>query len=156
MDIMALLQPLLQAQLKYSQNKGPLSGISSTDVNNSNVAGIADALMGGAQDPVAQGNENAGGFMTSMGGKPGLSYMLSSIGSALSARDPNSWQHQLSNTTMKSAQTGANARVGLITDLQQKIQPPVAGALNPQVGLYGPKQSILGSLVPDFKSALGG
>lgn len=138
------IQQLQAAQAP--QQVGPLANISGSDVTTQNSGGIADALMAGAPDPVSTGNANAGGFMAKVGGAPGLSYMLASLGSALSARDPNSWQHQLSGTVAKGAQNQLQQRGMLISALQQKMG--AKKALNVPKGKYSISSGNKLSLLP--------
>jgi hypothetical protein len=114
------VQGMQGSQIAQSM-QGPLAAIPGSAVTTQNAGGIADAMTSGAADPVATGNQNAGGWMDKMGGKAGASALLASIGSALSARDPNSWQHQLSGVVKQGAQQQLQQRGMLIAALQQKI-----------------------------------
>lgn len=109
------------AQPVQQQNIGPVAAVPASGITLQNTGGIADALISGSADPVAQGNTNAGGYMNKVGGPAGASYLLASIGQALSARDPNSWQHQLSGATKNYAQGQLQQRAQLVSALQQKM-----------------------------------
>lgn len=143
-------------------NIGPLANIPGEDITSKNVSGIAGALASGAPDPVATANQTAGGFMDKVGGQPGLSFMLASLGSALSAKDPSSWQHQLSNTMQKGSQQQLQQRGMLIAALQQKMgaKPGLkASALTRAKSKYNletPKLQTLPSLSPLAESLSGG
>ena len=133
-------------------NIGPLANIAGADITTANSGGIASALMGGATDPVGTANAGQGGFMDKIGGTPGLSFMLASLGKALSARDPNSWQHQLSGTVATGASNAMIQRGALIAALQQKM------VKKPNIGdLIVPKSRFGGtSKLPSLLSAGGG
>lgn len=126
------MQQFQQASAKPTQSAmqpaptGPLAQIPPEAVTMQNSGGIADALMSGAKDPVAEGNQNAGSIMDKFGGKSGASFMLASIGQALSAKDPSSWQHQLSGAVKTGAANQMNQRGMLIAALQQKIGAPTS------------------------------
>lgn len=115
----AAAQP--NAQQAQPTLPGPLASIPASGITTQNSGGIADAYIAGDNNPLAQGNENAKGMMGKFGGPSGASFLLASIGSALSARDPNSWQYQLSGATGKFAQGQLVQRANLISALQQKM-----------------------------------
>jgi len=131
-----MVQPMQQP------NIGPVAAVPASGITLQNTGGIADALISGSTNPVAQGNENAGGYMNKMGGKSGASFLLASIGQALSARDPNSWQHQLSGATKNFAQGQLQQRAQLISALQQKMGKA------PNVTLKTNKYSVKNSTQP--------
>ena len=110
---------------------GPVAQIPSAAITPQNSGGIADALMSGASDPVATGNENSNSIMDKFGGKSGASFMLASIGQALSAKDPSSWQHQLSGAVKTGAANQMNQRGMLIAALQQKIGAATSNTKSP-------------------------
>jgi hypothetical protein len=112
---------------------------------------IADALMSGAADPNAEGKKNENSLQTRLGGISNISYILASIGSALSARDPNSWQHQLGNMVKSGSQTQQLARQQLVAALSQKMkQTPVIGQEFSKASTLGSGLGDMGSMKPEF------
>lgn len=119
-------QPKAPSAMQPAQT-GPLANIPPEAITMQNSGGIADALMSGANDPVAEGNKNSKSILDKFGGKSGASFILASIGQALSAKDPSSWQYQLSGAVKQGAGNQMNQRGMLIAALQQKIGAPTAG-----------------------------
>jgi hypothetical protein len=144
---MQLVPIQVQPMLPPAANNIPGSAITAQ-----NSGPMAEALMTGAQDPVATANKNQGSLMNKLGGQSGLSFILASLGQALSARDPNSWQYQMSTATKGTAQTQQRAKAQLIAALQQKMgQPDPMSAQPKQSGLGS-----MGSMKDSFSLLPGG
>lgn len=122
----------MQAMQPQGVQPGPLASIPNGAVTPQNSAALADALMAGAPNPVDAANNTKPGIFDKFGGNKGASFMLASIGSALSAKDPTSWQHQLSGVVAKGAQNQMMQRGALIAALQQKIGASTPGSSLPQ------------------------
>lgn len=110
-------QPVAQA----APSIGAISLIPANSITMQNSGALADALASGSSNPVADANANKDSWMNRFGGKSGASYILASIGQALSARDPNSWQHMLSSQVKAGASTQMEQRAKIIAALQQKM-----------------------------------
>ena len=144
---MQLVPIQVQPMLPPAANNIPGSAITAQ-----NSGPMAEALMTGAQDPVATANQNKNSLMNKLGGQSGLSFILASLGQALSARDPNSWQYQMSTATKGTAQTQQRAKAQLIAALQQKMgQPDPMSAQPKQSGLGS-----MGSMKDSFSLLPGG
>ncbi len=122
----------MQASQPQGSQPGPLANIPNGAVTPQNSAALADALMSGVPNPVAAANNTKPGVFDKFGGNKGASFMLASIGKALSAKDPTSWQHQLSGVMAQGAQNQMMQRGALIAALQQKIGKPTDGSNLPQ------------------------
>lgn len=122
----------MQAGLPQGTQPGPLANIPNGAVTPQNSAALADALMAGSANPVETANNAKPGIFDKFGGNKGASFMLASIGKALSAKDPTSWQHQLSGVMAQGAQNQMMQRGSLIAALQQKIGKPTEGSSLPQ------------------------
>jgi len=145
--MMQLVPMQVQPMLPPAANNIPGSAITPQ-----NSGPMAEALMTGAQDPVATANQKQNSWMNKVGGQSGLSFILASLGQALSARDPNSWQYQMSTATKGTAQTQQRAKAQLIAALQQKMGQPDAMEAKPKVSGMGS----MGSMKDSFSLLPGG